>query len=305
MAFSLDDLKPPDDLDPNKTESLDAGTASRLKQGQEAAKLIGLLLDKYKQADFVNLALAGKPTKAEGTRDKIIVELALSFNKDLYYKAFLPEAKKLFEQVAELARKEYYRDPAAVEALRQLQSGSVSVKSSIYEKYAESGFTVILPDAKNSFSYNGYTLTEETLSAVHKTTYTRLRKLPVRIRFLNGDNDELFRNDGSIILTAFRNFDLRRNRLTFFPSLLFGNGKECLKGNVNWEIMMPEELMTEVKALKVEMLDIAGDANKPEEIEITLAGNVSMTFQPIPAGSFVMGSPEAENGRERERERER
>ena len=154
MAFSIEDLKKKDELDPKKAESLDARESGQAAQGREAAGFIVQLLRKYKQADFVNLAIAGKPALVEGAKDTLRIELAVSFNDDLYYKGFLPEAKKLFEQIAKTARKGYYRTREAVENIRKLQNSFVETNASVYGNYAEDGFDIILPDAKNTFSYN-------------------------------------------------------------------------------------------------------------------------------------------------------
>ncbi|MDR1612643.1 MAG: formylglycine-generating enzyme family protein [Planctomycetota bacterium] len=304
MAFSIEDLKK-DELDPGKAESLDAMESSQAAQGREAAKLIVQLLNKYRQADFVNLAIAGKPAQVEGAKDMLRIELAVSFNEDLYYKGFLPEAKKLFAQIAKTARKGYYRNQEAVENIRKLQNSNVETTASIYGEYAEDGFDLVLPDAKNTFSYNGYALSGETLdnlAAMGREIDSRFARLAFRIQFLNGDGDEVYQFEESISLTAFRTNRFQRGKRVFYPSLLIDGGKECLKETVGFEFLMPEELLGEVKSMKLEIVEDAGNVpvvDLPGNVSevVDLIGNVSMGFASIPAGSFSMGSPASEQGR--------
>ncbi|MDR1534859.1 MAG: formylglycine-generating enzyme family protein [Planctomycetota bacterium] len=298
MAFSIEDLKRKDELDPGKAESLDPRESLQATQGREAARFIVQLLRKYKQADFVNLAIAGKPELAEGGKDTLRIELAVSFNEDFYYKSFLPEAKKLFAQIAKSANRGYYRNQEAVENIRKLQNSVVGTGVSIYGKYADDGFDVILPDAKNTFSYNGYLLTGETLANLAEMKHdidSRFHSLAFQIRFFDDEANEVYQSEGSVPLTAFRNNNFQQNKQVFYPSLLIDGKTECLRGTIRFEFLMPEELLVEVKSMKLEIVEEVEKAVNVSEVE--LPGNVRMAFMLIRAGTFTMGSPASEGGR--------
>ena len=346
IAFSIDDLKDNDNLDPNSSESLDSAQSTQKEQNQAAALLLHELLKKYPSQSFVSLSIADKPKLVKDKKDTLQLDLELAFNTERYYSEFLPEAKDVFKQIAKEGNRGFYRDPVIIEAIRKLSSGGVHTETNISIFIAAADKeknNVILPDRKNTFAYNSYRLAEETVQAYSEFLIIDAlvsKGVKYVIRFFDIDGEAIFEHDDAVsyhqafisignqitdfkidmemylaphkklMLAAERggtylniendsNYaikikcveinadrDIERiyieneegmrgwttmshiedcfeegtliasfaDQLFFNPTLIMSDGIECERSRFSVEFTMPEELLQEIKSMKIEIL---------------------------------------------------
>lgn len=161
VSFSMSDLKPAEPLDAKALEGKDAGAATRKSKAEQATELLNAFYARLRMDDFLGVRMVGKLRPVENAPDTFEIDVELRFNEKLYREQLIPELTRVLEQVSEKKRRGYYRDPAALAALREIPNGRVGSESAFLqhaEKIKENEYLVI--DRPDLFSYMVYKLPE-------------------------------------------------------------------------------------------------------------------------------------------------
>ena len=101
IAFSMNDLKPRENLMAKELESKNSEEETRRKQGFDGSELLSATLDRFKAEDFLSYRIAGKVAAVEGASDgSFQIPLEIEFNNKFYTQVFLPELQQVLNQVA-------------------------------------------------------------------------------------------------------------------------------------------------------------------------------------------------------------
>ena len=160
IAFSADDLKPRKDLALESLESQDAQGNTEATRARDGAALLVEVLRKFKPEDFFILQAASKLRALPDKSDTFEMDFEVFLNEDRYYKEYVPEMKRVLDQIAVEKKKEFYRDPKAIEAIRALKKEGIQQtrpRDSVYIQYAQPAKGAMLFDTSNPFAYLVYT----------------------------------------------------------------------------------------------------------------------------------------------------
>lgn len=175
VSFSMSDLKPAEALDAKALEGKDAGAATRKSKAEQATELLNAFYARLRMDDFLGVRMVGKLRPVENAPDTFEIDVELRFNEKLYREQLIPELTRVLEQVSEKKRRGYYRDPAALAALREIPNGRTASRSA-YLEFAGSreGNEFLLVDRPELFSFMLYSLPEDIkLESSHFTEMTR------------------------------------------------------------------------------------------------------------------------------------
>lgn len=163
VSFSMSDLKPAEPLDAKALEGKDAGAATRKSKAEQATELLNAFFARLRMDDFLGVRMVGKLRPVENAPDTFEIDVELRFNEKLYREQLIPELTRVLEQVSEKNRRGYYRDPAALAAIREIPNGREGSESAYLQYgYAEifepNEYLVI--DRPELFSFMVYKLPE-------------------------------------------------------------------------------------------------------------------------------------------------
>ena len=162
VSFSMSDLKPAEALDAKALEGKDAGAATRKSKAEQATELLNAFFARLRMDDFLGVRMVGKLRPVENAPDTFEIDVELRFNEKLYREQLIPELTRVLEQVSEKKRRGYYRDPAALAAIREIPNGRTASRSA-YLEFAglREGNEFLLVDRPELFSFMLYSLPED------------------------------------------------------------------------------------------------------------------------------------------------
>lgn len=205
IAFSADDLKPRKDLALESLESQDAQGNTEATRARDGAALLVEVLRKFKPEDFFILQATSKLRALPDKPDTFEMDFEVSLNEDRYYKEYVPEMKRVLDQVAVEKKKEFYRDPKAIEAIRALKKEGIQhtgSSDSVYIQYAQQAKGAMLFDTSNPFAYLVYTLEPALLEQLSQIYGEKAKSTAYKftIGFYDESNNEVFSADSTIDL---------------------------------------------------------------------------------------------------------
>lgn len=161
VSFSMSDLKPAEALDAKALEGKDAGAATRKSKAEQATELLNAFFARLRMDDFLGVRMVGKLRPVENVPDTFEIDVELRFNEKLYREQLISELTRVLEQVSEKKRRGYYRDPAALAAIREIPNGREGNESAYLQHAENSGENhVLVIDRPDLFSYIMYKLPE-------------------------------------------------------------------------------------------------------------------------------------------------
>ncbi len=209
IAFSVEDLEPRRDLDLEALEAQDAKANTEATRARDGATLLVETLRKFKPEDFLILQSVSKLRAVPDKPDTFEMDFEVSFNEDRYYKEYAPELKRVLDQIAVEKKKEFYRDPKAIEGIRALKKEGVKqslLNESIYNQYAQQVKGPMLFDTSNPFAYIYYVLEPSLLDEIDKQisppdgSGDKSDAYKFTIGLYDQSSNEVFSADGTIAL---------------------------------------------------------------------------------------------------------
>lgn len=142
IAFSIDDLKPQEDLSLKDLEGQDAKYSTEEKNAQDAADLFFETAKKYKAEEFLILQSASKLKVVEGKSDMFEMDFEVSFNEDKYYKEYIPDMERVLDQISHGKTKKYFREQNEIDAIRAIKKEGLELTrgKSFYDRAHGKGF---------------------------------------------------------------------------------------------------------------------------------------------------------------------
>ena len=160
IAFSLDDLKPQEDLSLNGLEEQDAKSTTEEKNAQDAADLFVETAKKYRPEDFLALQAVSKLKVVEGKSDMFEMDFEVSFNEEKYYKEYIPDLERVLDQISHNKTKKYFREQSEIDSIRAIKKDGRVLKErkSFYNGINKTGKGFLFPEKTNTFAYYLYEL---------------------------------------------------------------------------------------------------------------------------------------------------
>jgi hypothetical protein len=205
IAFSVDDLKPRKDLALESLEGQDAKGNTGATRARDGAALLVEVLRKFKPEDFFILQTVSTLRALPDKPDTFEMDFEVSLNEDHYYKAYIPEMTRVLDQIAVEKKKEFYRDPKAIAAIRALKKEGIQqakLSDSVYLQYAQPVKGAMLFDTSNPFACVAYILEPpllDQLSQLYASSY-KAAGYKFTIGFYDHSNNEVFTVDSTIDL---------------------------------------------------------------------------------------------------------
>ncbi len=220
IAFSPSDLKPEAGLSPEQVEGADASTITAEQRIADAANLLATTIQKFRPIDFLIIKAVSSLRSAEGSDDLFEMDFEISFNERLYYEAYLPEMKKVLDQISDSVETKYFRDSSALTAIRNISDQGVlraNNSSSVYiELINLRELEIPLFDDSNRFKYRLYALDFSTASKVRTLLADSEDTQPTFVAaFYDESEDEIFTVDGDIPATVSSIMSAENGIITF------------------------------------------------------------------------------------------
>lgn len=271
IAFSMNDLKPRENLMAKELESKNSEEETRRKQGFDGSELLSATLDRFKAEDFLSYRIAGKVAAVEGASDgSFQIPLEIEFNNKFYTQVFLPELQQVLNQVASQKKETFlvkYKDE-----LRRISKREYLplADSSIFLRGAELGknYSLAVYDKPDRFGCTLYAFPEGLSDAILNNETGILAVFLDRIMCVRGfllelldeQGEQLYAVQHGVILPFLLSESLLRDGIwAFHPTIMQYAAfyaylplyMENSRITIPMHFEIPQELLPLVKNIKV------------------------------------------------------
>ncbi len=270
ISFSFDDVKEREKLDAGKIEEQNATAAIAKNQEDNAVQLLEALLERYQPSDFLTSRITAKVTAVKDMPDTYEVPIELTFNDDLYYKSFLPELKRILEQIASKKKDDFLNK---VRNDLQILSKKPLLPSdrSIIHRGADFGknFSVAVLNDLTKASYSLYSFPKDVSDKITNPVSGPLASFLDRSRCIRGFRLVMIDDKGEPVNILTHGLEMnfllseslfKNGQLAFHPTFMnyvFNYGEmplytERRSMSIPFRFQLPQELISQVKSIRVD-----------------------------------------------------